>query len=97
VTPASSVSATPHYDRLARRLSRAHPEFPATVQRAIAILSGDPTNRTGRHHIRKLAGVGLGDGQWRLRLGRFRFRYDIEHDTVILKRCSLRREDTYRR
>ncbi len=35
-------------------------------------------------------------GQHRLRLGRFRFRYDIERREVILYYCGLRREDTYR-
>jgi mRNA-degrading endonuclease RelE of RelBE toxin-antitoxin system len=35
-------------------------------------------------------------GQYRLRLGRFRFRYDIEGRMVVLYYCGLRREDTYR-
>jgi len=37
-----------------------------------------------------------GDGQYRIRFGRFRFRYDIERPVVYLKTCGIRREDTYR-
>ncbi len=96
MTPPFSVHTTPRYDRLARRLAHAHPEFAEAHGRTLAILSTDPTNRTRRYEIRKLQGVPTGDGQWRLRVRRFRFRYDIEGNRVILKRCSLRREDTYR-
>jgi mRNA-degrading endonuclease RelE of RelBE toxin-antitoxin system len=50
-----------------------------------------------RHHnILKLKDTVRGDGQWRLRLGRFRFRYDIYDREVLLLYCGLRREDTYR-
>jgi len=43
-----------------------------------------------------LEGVPLGEGQYRLRLGRWRFRYDIEGRQVWLRYCGLRREETYR-
>ena len=36
-----------------------------------------------------------GDGQYRLRIQRFRFRYDIKDRLVALAACSLRREDSY--
>jgi hypothetical protein len=39
--------------------------------------------------------VARGEGQWRIALGRFRFRYDIYDQDVILHYCGLRREDTY--
>jgi mRNA-degrading endonuclease RelE of RelBE toxin-antitoxin system len=72
-------------------------EFPARYAEAIEILTADPTNRTGRYRIKKLEGVAPGDGQWRLRLGRFRFLYDIVGSVVELAYCGLRREDTYRK
>jgi hypothetical protein len=34
--------------------------------------------------------------QYRLRLGRWRFRYDILGNEVVLHYAGLRREDTYR-
>ena len=49
------------------------------------------------HDIWKLTGYAHGEGgQYRLRRGRFRFRYDIERREVILYYCGLRREDTSR-
>jgi mRNA-degrading endonuclease RelE of RelBE toxin-antitoxin system len=97
MTPLSSVRPAPRFGRLARRLTDQHPqEFPARYAEAIEILTADPTNRTGRYRIKKLEGVAPGDGQWRLRLGRFRFLYDIVGSVVELAYCGLRREDTYR-
>ena len=63
---------------------------------AVAILSVDPYNRSRDHPIRKLESVRHGEGQYRLRLGRWRFRYDIYGREVVLHYCGLRREDTYR-
>ena len=52
---------------------------------------------TGRGSTtKKLTGVRRDDGQYRLRLGRWRFRYDITGQEVVLHYCGLRREDTYR-
>jgi mRNA-degrading endonuclease RelE of RelBE toxin-antitoxin system len=96
MTPSFSVRTTPHFDRLMRRLSRGHADLAARFADALAILGSDPYNRSRRHAIIKLEGVGPDDGQYRLRLGRWRFRYDIYGQDVVLKRCSLRREDTYR-
>jgi hypothetical protein len=44
-----------------------------------------------------LCGVGqrLEGSPYRLRSGRFRFRYDIAEREVVLLYCGLRREDTY--
>lgn len=96
MTPRFSVRPSPRFGRLARRLTDQHPqEFPAHYAEAIEILVSDPTNRTRRFRIKKLVGVPAGEGQWRLALDRFRFRYDIAGSTVELVFCGLRREDTY--
>ena len=73
-----------------------HQEFSQIFEDALAILEEDPLNRTRTHHIRKLANVRTGEGQYRLRLGRWRFRYDVSDAEVTLRYCGLRREDTYR-
>lgn len=96
MTPRFSVRTTPRFERLARALQRDHPEFPALQARAVEILTADPHNRTRIHQIKKLEAVPLGEGQWRLSLGRFRFCYDIHGEDVVLHYCGLRREDTYR-
>ena len=91
------MGLTPQYERLARDLARAHREFVARHDEAIEILHKDPHDRSREHKICKLRGVRQGEGQYRLRLRRFRFRYDIYDRDVVLQACSLRRKDTYRR
>jgi len=96
MTPAFSVRTTPRYDRLAKALQRGHPKFFTYHSSALEILAVDPYNHSRRYHIKKLEGVPPGDGQRRLTLGRWRFRYDISENLVELHYCGLRREDTYR-
>jgi mRNA-degrading endonuclease RelE of RelBE toxin-antitoxin system len=95
MTPAFTVLTTAHFERDLRKLARRHAELSAHYARAIAILEIDPYNRSRTHPIKKLESVAAGEAQYRIRLGRFRFRYDIEGQDVYLKLCSLRREDTY--
>ena len=95
--PAQSfaVKTTKHFDRLIRKLVPKHPGLIERFEEAITILSADPYNKSRKHAIKKLEGVAAGEGQYRLRSGRFRFRYDIEGSEVVLHYCGLRREDTY--
>jgi hypothetical protein len=65
-------------------------------EEVVRILETDPYDRSGTHSIKKLVDVRPGDGQYRIRGVRFRFRYDFVGQTVYLKYCSLRSEDTYR-
>ncbi|HEX9638364.1 MAG TPA: hypothetical protein VGB99_12560 [Acidobacteriota bacterium] len=96
MTPHFAVRATAHFSRLIRKLSKLHPDLEPAYARALDILEADPSNHTRAHPIKKLHGVQARHGQYRLRLGRWRFRYDISGSIVDLYRCSLRREDTYR-
>jgi mRNA-degrading endonuclease RelE of RelBE toxin-antitoxin system len=96
MTPSFVVRTTPRFERLLRRLARSHPELVDTYSEALTILGADPYNRSRRHQILKLEGIPQGEGQYRLRLRRWRFRYDIYHQEVVLQYCGLRREDTYR-
>lgn len=88
------VHTTTHYERLSNKLLK-HRDFEGIELGAKEILSVDPYNRTRRLHIKKLEGVPSGQGQYRLALGRWRFRYDISGQRVELHYCGLRREDTY--
>ena len=90
------VRTTAGYERLARRLLKGNPEFALLQERAVSILAHDPYNHTKTHHIKRLEGVRPGEGQWRLSLGRWRFRYDIRGQDIVLQYCGLRREETYR-
>ncbi|MBI2957113.1 MAG: hypothetical protein HYY26_07370 [Acidobacteria bacterium] len=90
------VLATPHFDHLFRKLGKHHPDLQGIFRDALSTLQTDPHNRTRRHAIKKLEGLKPGEGQYRLRLGRWRFRYDIAGQDVVLHYCGLRREETYR-
>ena len=94
-TPAYTVITTAHFDRLLKKLAPKHPGLLERFEEAITILSLDPYNKSRMYPIKKLHGVPAGEGQYRLRSGRFRFRYDIEEREVVLLYCGLRREDTY--
>jgi hypothetical protein len=95
MTPGFVVRTAPRFDRLAKSLRKQHKEFTAQYEEAIAILRQDPYNRTRAHPIKKLENVPHGKGKYRFRIGRWRFRYDIEGQEVVLSYCGLRREDTY--
>jgi hypothetical protein len=90
-----SVRTDSHFERLARSLRKRHSDFDAYFIRALQILKADPYNYSRGHPIKKLTDVPLGDGQYRVRLGRWRFRYDIYGQDVVLTYCGLRREGTY--
>ena len=89
------VFTTSRFDRELKKLVAHHPELPEHYGAILAALKQDPYNRGRRYLIKKLQGVQADDGQYRIRSGRFRFRYDIDGQSVYLKACSLRREDTY--
>ena len=90
------VVTTPAFDRLVKGLAKHHPELPEILANAVATLGLDPLNIRRERQIRKLVGPAFGQGQYRLRVGRWRFRYDVEEHVVILHYAGLRREDTYR-
>lgn len=77
MTPPFSVHTTPHFDRLFKKLTRQHSDLGDRYAEALEILTGDPHNLSRRHQIQKLEGMRPGEGEYRLRLGRWRFRYDI--------------------
>jgi hypothetical protein len=76
MTPPFSLRSTPRFERLAQKLRRGHPDLRPLLDRTGEILQADPYNRSRQYHIKKLEGVAQGDGQYRLSLGRWRFRYD---------------------
>jgi mRNA-degrading endonuclease RelE of RelBE toxin-antitoxin system len=89
------VRTTSHFDRTFRKLAKKHRELVGAFATILQILKSDPYNLTRSHSIKKLEGIKPGDAEYRIRVGRWRFRYDIVDRIVYLKACSLRREDTY--
>lgn len=95
MTGSFEVKTTPQYDRLLKKLIRKERSFLTLHLESLRILASDPYNRTRGHQIKKLVDTDPSEGQFRLRLGRYRFLYSVFGNTVVLYRCSLRREDTY--
>ena len=89
------VTTTSRFDRELMKLAAQHSGLPKLYRGVIEVLKTDPHNRSRRYPVKKLQAVPAGEGQYRIRSGRFRFRYDIDGQTVYLKACSLRRENTY--
>lgn len=96
--PTFEVRTTPRFERLFKKLAAGHRHEAFEIfDQALAMLKADPYNRNRRYPIKKLEGVAQGEGQYRLRIRRWRFRYDIwaDRQQVELNFCGLRREDTY--
>ena len=73
--------------RFRRDLDKLDPETHRRIVKRLELLETDPT--AGR----QLVAVRI--GQWRVRVGDYRIRYDIEGDQVLLYRVRHRR-DVYR-
>lgn len=95
MTPSFAVAAATSFERDFQKLAKRHESLLDAYERAVSILNTDPYNRSRSHPIKKLTDISPGNAQYRIRIGRWRFRYDIEGQTVRLKYCGLRREDTY--
>ena len=57
-----------------------------------ATLLHDPYNKSRRYDIKKLKDVSVGEGQYRIRSGKYRLRYDIIGSDVILYSFKHRKE-----
>lgn len=89
------VIVLPGFEREVRRLRARFPRVYASLLRAIELLETDPFNLDSHAQIRKLVDVPAGEGQFRLRLGDYRLRYDVVGNEVILHSMRPRR-DSYR-
>ncbi len=85
------VLVTPAFERDVRRWTKRDRSLLSNVKKIVSILARDPWNSRRLHPIRKLAGVNPGGGQWRIRIGGYRLRYDIIGRDVVL--YSFKRRD----
>jgi hypothetical protein len=67
------VRSSSAFDRALRKLVKRHPRLVDSYEDVIGILETDPYNRSGIHSTKKLVDVPSGEGQYRIRAGRFRF------------------------
>ena len=86
------VLTTPAFEREFRRVSRGSSLLVNALENLITTLREDPYNKSGRHKIRKLAGLKSGGGQWRIRWRDYRLRYDMVGKEVVLHSFRHRKE-----
>lgn len=92
MNPQFRVLTTPSFERDFRRTSKGNRVMVEALEELMAILAEDPHNRSGRHAIKKLAGLKPGEGQWRIRWREYRLRYDIFGADVVMHSFRHRKE-----
>ena len=92
--PPYRVLGSPHFERDVRKLVKQNKQLLSVIKELHKVLSHDPYNITKNHNISKLTDVKQGDGQYRIRSGDYRVRYDIMGNDVILHSFT-HRKDTY--
>lgn len=90
-----NVSYSSAFDRDAKKLRKKDKKITEIVDTASKILQDDPFNAKQIKNIKKLVDVEKGDGQWRIRFGDYRIRYDIIGKNVALHSIK-NRKDIYR-
>jgi mRNA-degrading endonuclease RelE of RelBE toxin-antitoxin system len=84
--------SSPSFERDIRRITKRNPTLLLKVEEAAAILKVDPYNTTRRYNIKKFNAVRPGEGQWRIRIGDYRIRYDVFGTDVVLYSFRHRKE-----
>jgi mRNA-degrading endonuclease RelE of RelBE toxin-antitoxin system len=75
-----------------KRLAKKDPSIPDVFDDLLKILAADPQNASRQHSIKKLTDVEAGEGQWRIRAGVYRLRYDIRGEMVTLHSINHRKD-----
>ncbi len=86
------IRASSRFQRDVRIRLKQRPELLTALEELRIILGADPYNRTRQYHIKKLKDIKQGGGQWRIRHGDYRLRYDIFGEEVVLHSFRHRRE-----
>src|SRR6266404_8978831 len=84
MSPTYRTLTTSAFERDARSITRRNARLLRVLDRLLNVLAEDPYNKSGRHDIKKLTGLKPGEGQWRIRAGDYRLRYDIFGRDVVL-------------
>lgn len=86
------ITYTTGFERDIKSLIVRNPEIYRQFKKLLDVLREDPFNTSRKYNIKKLTGVIPGDGQWRIRTGKYRLRYDILKQVVVLYSFSHRKE-----
>ena len=80
-----TIKLTPSFQKDLEALPRKEQD---RILKALALLESEPFGPPP--HVKKLKGGGI--GQWRLRVGVYRVRYDVVRQDLVLYRVRHRRE-----
>lgn len=86
------VLSTPSFNRHFKKIFSKQRLIKEVYADALSILSTDPYNLKKGHDIKKLSDIKPGEGLFRLRMGKWRIRYDIFGQKVVLHSFSDRKE-----
>lgn len=86
------LKSTPTFERGFRNLTKRDRELKEQFLKLAEVLRTDPYNTGKTQDIKKLTNVSKGDGQWRIRKGNYRLRYDIFDNEVVLHSLNHRKE-----
>jgi addiction module RelE/StbE family toxin len=84
--------STPAFEKDVKVLTKRDKELYQHLTGILNSLRNDPYNINKQYDIKKLAGVEKGEGQWRIRTGNYRLRYDIYEKEVVLHSFRHRKE-----
>jgi len=87
-----NVSYSSAFDRDAKKLRKKDKKIIEVIEMASKILQEDPFNAKQIKNIKKLVDVEKGCGQWRIRFGDYRIRYDIAGKDVVLHSIKNRKD-----
>ncbi len=82
------ILVTASFSRSLKKLASKNSEVPEVYETMLEVLQRDPLNLSRRHPIKKLTNIDV--GQWRIRSGVYRLRYDVSGDTVVLHAINHR-------
>ncbi len=86
------IETSSGFRRDINKLLKFRHDIVSTYQEVLFILEDDPYNFKKQRDIKKLGGIKHGEGRFRIRLGDWRIRYDIEKDIIILYSFKNRKD-----
>lgn len=90
-----NVLSTPTFEKSFKSIVKHDKKLLERFRRGLNILKLDPYNINQNNDIKKLTNISKGEGQWRIRIGDYRLRYDINEKDVVLHLFS-HRKNSYR-
>jgi len=86
-----NLGLTSTFERKFHILTKRDPLLQERLLKLVNILREDPYNLSKQHDIKKLTDAPIEEGQWRIRSGNYRIRYNIFQSEVVLYSVAHRK------